>query len=187
MFYNDDLNTNYQDILQIFPINVSFGYDKSQKDAKPFSLQINDYIYNYPDIFYRNDDYELLQQLILKQVCQCKNIHSRKFYIGESVFYSANLDVDVGNEFGIVVSINNQFNDLTLPPNDFESTIQIRLKDTDKIVDVLAIDVYQVIDTLKTKDGLTICLEHNQSYDYPYYCPELDENLYSFEVFEKSI
>ena len=66
MFYNDDLNTNYQDILQIFPINVSFGYDKSQKDAKPFSLQINDYIYNYPDIFYRNDDYELLQQLILK-------------------------------------------------------------------------------------------------------------------------
>lgn len=115
------------------------------------------------------------------------NVHSRKFYIEESVFYLADLDGDVESDFGTVVSINNQFNDLTLPPNDFESTIQMRLKGTDKIVNALAVDVYQVIDTLKTKEGLTVCLEHNQSCDYPYYCPELDENLYSFEVLDKAL
>jgi len=45
-------------------------------------------------------------------------------------------------------------------------------------------DVYQIAPGLRTIcSGDIVCYEHNQTEDgYPYYCPELQENMFSFEV-----
>lgn len=45
-------------------------------------------------------------------------------------------------------------------------------------------DVYQIAEGLRTVNtGDLVCYEHNDTEDgYPYYCPALEENFFSFEV-----
>ena len=46
--------------------------------------------------------------------------------------------------------------------------------------------LYQVAEGLYDREGNVVCIEHNKTRDgYPYYSPNLDENLFKFETFTK--
>ena len=46
--------------------------------------------------------------------------------------------------------------------------------------------IYQFAKGLVDREGNPVCYEHNDTRDeYPYYAPYLNENLYSFEVFDE--
>jgi len=49
-------------------------------------------------------------------------------------------------------------------------------------------DVYQIAPGLRTAcSGDIVCYEHNETMDdYPYYCPELDENFFSCELINEN-
>ena len=46
--------------------------------------------------------------------------------------------------------------------------------------------LYQMAwDVLESQERFPVCYEHQPDIDYPYYCPYINENLYSFETIKK--
>lgn len=68
--------------------------------------------------------------------------------------------------------------------------------ETDNAADIVLVQVNRSGETEETADriyklaenvicrkcGCAVCHEHEEDIDYPYYCPDCDENLYSFEA-----
>lgn len=55
----------------------------------------------------------------------------------------------------------------------------------DELISVKNCDIYQIVPNLvSNKFNNKICYECHDDIDYPYYCPELGENLYNIETKE---
>ena len=100
--------------------------------------------------------------------------HNHPFFIGERVWDDEN------KEWAKVVNtIGNEF--------PYQPSDQILLEAPDGggmtwLTNVMSI--YQIAEGLRTGNtGDIVCYEHNETEDgYPYYCPALEENFFSFEV-----
>ena len=67
---------------------------------------------------------------------------------------------------------------------DEGSNFLVLKNDNGELWEALCDDVYQIAPGLRTAcSGDIVCYEHNKTEDdYPYYCPELQENFFSIEL-----
>ena len=101
--------------------------------------------------------------------------HNHPFAIGECVWDDEN------KEWARVVNVSNEF------PYRLSDQILLEAPDGDGMTWLTNVmSVYQIAEGLRTGNtGDIVCYEHNETEDgYPYYCPALEENLFSIELVE---
>lgn len=102
----------------------------------------------------------------------------RVFHIGERVFFME--DYEIG--WGTIGLINRSDKYPDYPCSDDAGDILTIIKDGSKSeIECSPSNVFQVADG-KTFRGEEVVYEHNEEMDYPFYCPEEDENCYYFEL-----
>ena len=96
--------------------------------------------------------------------------HNHPFFIGERVWDDNRHEWATVSMFG--------------GSEDDGSNFLVLKNDRGELWEALYDDVYQIAEGLRTVNtGDLVCYEHNKTQDdYPYYCPFLEENFFSFEV-----
>jgi hypothetical protein len=96
--------------------------------------------------------------------------HNHPFFIGERVWDDNRHEWATVSMFG--------------GSEDEGSNFLVLKNDRGELWEALYDDVYQIAEGLRTvNSGDIVCYEHNKTEDdYPYYCPFLEENFFSFEV-----
>ena len=96
--------------------------------------------------------------------------HNHPFFIGERVWDDDRHEWATVSMFG--------------GSEDEGSNFLVLKNDNGELWEALYKDVYQIAEGLRTVNtGDLVCYEHNETEDkYPYYCPFLGENFFSFEV-----
>ena len=96
--------------------------------------------------------------------------HNHPFFIGERVWDDNRHEWATVSMFG--------------GSEDEGSNFLVLKNDNGELWEALYDDVYQIAEGLRTVNtGDLVCYEHNDTEDgYPYYCPALEENFFSFEV-----
>lgn len=103
-------------------------------------------------------------------------IKERQLKVGERVY-------DVDNQVWVnILSFAN--GESILDDKDGESIVVVDNQEFDEAYEVHSAALYKVAENVFFK-GHIVCYEHFESIDYPYFCPDLDENFYSIEVTEK--
>jgi len=96
----------------------------------------------------------------------------RPFTIGERVFDSHD------NRWGTILLIAGADHDDCV---DEDCVITLKPDDSGGEDETLAAALYKIAPG-KTFRGSPVCWEHCSEIDYPYYCPDEDENCYNFEL-----
>ena len=100
---------------------------------------------------------------------------NRKFKKGEEIFAYNYLEPDL-NGFGIVLE------DKEVEEDDEIVYIQVNGSGENQET---ADRIYKLApNRICSRCGCVLCIEHDEDIDYPYYCPDHDENLYGFETTE---
>lgn len=104
-------------------------------------------------------------------------------------------DLKIGEEvyvlpwakFGVIVELMND--DETAAVDTTQSAEKnARLEyqaDAPKVVFAEFDELYQVVPDAVDREGNEVCYEHKWGIDYPYYSPNLDENLFESEIEKK--
>lgn len=99
----------------------------------------------------------------------------RTFKKGEEIFAWNYLERDL-NGFGIVLE------DKEVEEDDEIVYIQVNCSGENQET---ADRIYKLApNRICSRCGCILCIEHDEDIDYPYYCPDHDENLYGFETTE---
>lgn len=99
----------------------------------------------------------------------------RTFKKGEEIFAWNYLERDL-NGFGIVLE------DKEVEEDDEIVYIQVNGSGENQET---ADRIYKLApNRICSRCGCVLCIEHDEDIDYPYYCPDHDENLYGFETTE---
>lgn len=99
----------------------------------------------------------------------------REFKEGEEIFAWNHLEPDL-NGFGIVLE------DKVVEYDDEIVYIQVNSSGENQET---ADRIYKLApNRICCRCGCVVCIEHDEDLDYPYYCPDHDENLIEFETTE---
>ena len=101
----------------------------------------------------------------------------RVFTIGERVWWSD----DYMCGWGTIALINRQDTIERDVCSDYNGDILTITKDSGGEIETTPSCVYQIAKG-KTFRGKPVCWEHDEDIDYPFYCPEEDENCFHFEL-----
>ena len=104
-------------------------------------------------------------------------MRKRQLNVGERVW-----DCD-NHQWVNILSFGN--GETTLEDKDGETMVVVDNHDFDETYTIRAAALYKVAGKfVLNRDGEEhiICYEHFESIDYPYYCPDYDENFYTSEL-----
>lgn len=96
----------------------------------------------------------------------------RVFKINETIWD------DHDKRWGTIVLVNGQDRDDVA---DLDGIITYKPEEGEGETQITALECYQIAGERWLR-GKAVCWEHNEEIDYPFYCPEEEENCYHFEV-----